>query len=63
MVSSVFSTMNFNEVDLIKTFAAIHTIAVIYINFTETPKDNDFMRRFYKVIEGLAGIITPTAKR
>lgn len=55
--------MNFNENEIIKAILAIHTVAVIYVNFTNTPKDNDFMRRLYKIIEALAGIITPTAKR
>lgn len=49
---------------------AIHGVALVIVNMTPTPKDNkalsDYSRlvvKLYRVIEVLAGILTPLAKR
>lgn len=49
---------------------AIHGVALVIVNLTPTPRDNEalsnvtrFAVRLYRVIEILAGIITPKVKR
>lgn len=49
---------------------AVHGVAVVIVNLTPTPKDNealdDYTRmvvKAYRAIEILAGIVTPRAKR
>lgn len=49
---------------------AVHSVAVVIVNLTPTPKDDEALStiarlavRSYRAIEILAGIITPAAKR
>jgi hypothetical protein len=49
---------------------AIHGVAVVIVNLTPTPKDNEALDSYtkvivkaYRAIEILAGIITPRVKR
>lgn len=49
---------------------AIHGVAVIIVNLTPTPKDNEALGtisavavKAYRAIEILAGVITPLVKR
>jgi len=41
---------------------ALHTAAIAVVNLTPTPKDNAVVEVVYKVVEVLAGVITPAAK-
>ncbi len=49
--------------DLIEIILALHGAAVLIVNLTDTPKDDDLMGRFYRGVELLAGIFTPLVKR
>ncbi len=56
--------------DYVALAVAIHGVAVVVVNLTPTPKDDealDTYRRLavksYRALEILAGIITPLAKR
>jgi hypothetical protein len=56
--------------DYVALIVAIHGIAVVIVNLTPTPKDNEALStarklgvRSYRALEILAGIITPLAKR
>lgn len=49
---------------------AIHGVALVIVNLTPTPRDNEALSsitrlaiRLYRVIEILAGIVTPKVKR
>lgn len=49
---------------------AIHGVAVVVVNLTPTPKDNEALDAYsrlavklYRAIEILAGIVSPLAKR
>lgn len=49
---------------------AIHGVALVVVNMTPTPKDNEALSnaaklvvRLYRAIEILAGIVTPRVKR
>ena len=43
--------------------AATHTAALAIVNLTPTPKDDEIIAKVYKVIEWLAGVITPKGIR
>ena len=56
--------------DYIALIAAIHGVAVVVVNMTPTPKDDEALSTYrrlaiksYRALEILAGIITPLAKR
>ena len=48
-----FSTIIFN----------LHVLSLLVINTTKTPKSSIMMSKFYKMLEILAGLLTPLAKR
>lgn len=56
--------------DYVALAVAIHGVALVIVNMTPTPKDNEALRgysrlaiKLYRAIEILAGIIGPLAKR
>jgi hypothetical protein len=48
---------------LLAVLIATHAVAIAIVNLTPTPKDNDQVAKFYKIIEIFAGIITKLAKK
>jgi hypothetical protein len=42
---------------------AAHGFALVIVNLTKTPKDNEALAKAYKLIEIVAGVITPRAKK
>ena len=42
---------------------AAHGFALVICNLTKTPKDDELLAKAYKVIEVVAGIVTPRAKK
>jgi hypothetical protein len=48
---------------LLTVLIAAHAVAIAIVNLTPTPKDNEQVAKFYKVIEIFAGIITKLAKK
>lgn len=49
--------------EFVAALFAIHAAAVAVVNLTPTPKDDEIVAKFYRVIEILAGIVSRTAKR
>ena len=56
--------------DYVALAVAIHGVAVVIVNLTPTPKDNQALGnitrlgiKLYRAIEILAGIVSPLAKR
>lgn len=49
--------------DLVDIVLALHGAAVLIVNLTDTPKDDDLIARFYRGVELFAGIFTPLVKR
>ena len=56
--------------EIIALIVAVHGVAVVIVNITPTPKDNEALDtvtrigvKCYRAIEILAGIITPLVKR
>jgi len=56
--------------DYIAAIIAVHTIAIVIVNITPTPKDNERLAgiavvavKLYRAIEILAGVVSPLVKR
>lgn len=43
--------------------ASLHGAALVIVNLTRTPKDDEFVAKAYKLLEIVAGIVTPRAKQ
>ena len=43
--------------------AGLHGAALVVVNLTKTPKDDEIVAKAYKLIEFAAGIITPRVKK
>jgi hypothetical protein len=56
-----------NTAQVLQDFSTIicylHVLALLIINTTKTPKSNFMMSKAYKMLEILAGLLTPLAKR
>lgn len=48
---------------LIQVLFAVHIIALFFVNLTPTPKDNEAVYKYYRLVEMLAGIVSRLAKR
>lgn len=56
--------------DYVALAVAIHGVALVIVNMTPTPKDNEaldsytrLLVKLYRVIEVVAGIVSPKVKR
>ena len=52
-----------NVKNLLDIIIAAHALALVIVNLTKTPKDDEAVAKFYRVIEYLAGFITKLAKK
>jgi hypothetical protein len=52
-----------NASALLSAVVAFHAFALIVVNLTPTPKDDEALAKAYRVVEWVAGIITPKAKQ
>lgn len=52
-----------NAQQLVEILIAVHGVAILIVNLTPTPKDNEAVAKYYRVVEVLAGIITRLAKK
>jgi hypothetical protein len=43
--------------------ASIHAAALVIVNLTKTPKDDEILAKTYRIIEIFAGIVTKLAKK
>jgi hypothetical protein len=41
---------------------ALHAVALVVVNVTKTPADNEFLGKAYKALEWAAGIVSRKAK-
>lgn len=48
--------------EIVAALFAIHAAALAIVNLTPTPKDNEVVSKYYRVIEVLAGIVTKLSK-
>lgn len=47
---------------IVAVLAGLHAVALAIVNLTPTPDDNIILGKVYKVVEGIAGVVTKTAK-
>lgn len=59
----LFAVLLAKSPEIIAALFAVHAAAVAIVNLTPTPKDDEVVAKFYRVIEILAGIITKIAKK
>lgn len=66
----VISYLIDNRRELFEVVLAVHAVAILIVNLTPSPKDDEaagavgaVLPKLYKALEVLAGIILPTAKR
>lgn len=59
-----------NRRDLFEVLVAAHAVAVLVVNLTPTPRDDEavgtagtMLRQAYRALEVLAGVVTPLVKR
>lgn len=59
-----------NRRDLFEVLIAAHAVAVLIVNLTPTPRDDQavgtagaMLRQAYRALEILAGVVTPLVKR
>lgn len=59
-----------NRRELFEVVIAVHAVAMLIVNLTPTPKDNEavgaagaVIPKLYRAVEMLAGIVFPMAKR
>lgn len=62
-MSAAIAFLAAHWVDIVAIGAALHALALVIVNTTPTPKDNELYGKFYKVIEVLAGVVTKIAKK
>ncbi len=48
---------------LIAVLLGIHALAIAIVNLTDTPKDDEMVAKYYRIVEVMAGIVTRLAKR
>lgn len=48
---------------LLTVLFAAHALALAIVNLTPTPKDDEVVAKYYRVLEILAGIVTRLAKK
>jgi|DEB0MinimDraft_6_1074348.scaffolds.fasta_scaffold21713_2 hypothetical protein len=62
-MTAVIAFIAAHWVDIIAIGAAAHALALVIVNTTPTPKDDELYGKFYKFIEVIAGIVTRIAKK
>ena len=45
--------------EALQFLVAFHAAAIVIVNMTDTPKDNEMLAKVYRYIEFLAGIVKP----
>lgn len=61
-MSAIFSWLTENWESVVAILAAAHGLAVVIVNLTPTPKDDEWVAKIYSVVEMVAGLFTSKAK-
>ena len=59
----LISTLIDKAPEFITALFAIHAAALTIVNLTPTPKDDEVVAKYYRVIEILAGVVSKLSKR
>lgn len=57
----VYLTANWSQI--LTAITAVHAAALVIVNLTKTPKDDEVLTRVYHIIEILAGVVTKLVKK
>ena len=52
----MFEWLSENGTAVLSVLLAAHALALVIVNLTPTPKDNEVLKKVYKFIEALAGV-------
>lgn len=52
-----------NGAEVFAALFAVHAAAVAVVNLTPTPKDDEAVAKYYRIIEFAAGLFTRLAKK
>jgi len=58
----IFALIMAKMPEILAALFAIHAAALAIVNLTPTPKDDEVVSKFYRIIEILAGILTKLSK-
>lgn len=61
-MSVIVSYIMANLPEIVAVLFAVHAAALAVVNLTPTPKDDEYVAKFYRFIEILAGIVTKLSK-
>ena len=62
-MTALIAFMTAHWIDIVALGAALHGLALVIVNLTPTPVDNNVYGKVYKAIEVIAGIVTKIAKK
>lgn len=60
---AIFAWILAHGAEIFTALFAIHAAAVTVVNLTPTPKDDEIVAKYYKIIEIAAGLFTRLAKK
>lgn len=64
LAASAFLYANWGTIEAVLGVGGLlHILALFVVNFTNTPKDDEAVAKFYKAIEVVAGVMTRKAKQ
>lgn len=61
-MTAVFAYIMAHLPEIVAALFAVHAAALAIVNMTPTPKDDEYVAKFYRFIEILAGIVTKLSK-
>lgn len=61
-MSELFQYVIEHGTSIVEIVVGLHAVALVIVNLTPTPKDNEVLAAIYKPIEWMAGVLTSLAK-
>jgi hypothetical protein len=61
-MSEILTYIQVHGPEILGVLFAIHAAALAIVNLTPTPKDDEIVSKYYRVLEILAGVITKLSK-
>jgi hypothetical protein len=61
-IAGILGFLSANGAEIVAALLAVHAAALAIVNLTPTPKDNEVVAKYYRVIEIFAGIVSKLSK-
>lgn len=61
-IGAVIGFLAANGTEILAALFAIHAAALAIVNLTPTPKDDEAVAKYYRVIEVIAGLVSKLSK-